>query len=141
MLAGEETGGPTAGLIAPYDLVHEVFLTEDIVQHQPELGTRAPVHVQVQAPAGGEEGVTAHENGTHPLEIVRFGHVVPKEGDARILLPLEGVPGSEGRVQVDQLDLAAVFRDQLRQLFFGTGQEKGPGSTDVMMLRFAIDPH
>ena len=98
MLAGEETGGPTAGLIAPYDLVHEVFLTEDIVQHQPELGTHAPVHVQVQAPAGGEEGVTAHENGTHPLEILRFGHVVPKEGDARILLPLEGVPGSEGRV-------------------------------------------
>ena len=92
-----------------------------------------------------EEGVTAREDGAHPFEILRLGHIVPEEGDhvptISIALALEGVPRAEGRVQIDQLDLAAIFGDQLRQLFFGTGQEEGPGTAYLMMLRFAIDPH
>ena len=141
MLAREEAGGPAAGLVAPDDLVHEVVLAEDLVQQEPELGAHAPVDMQVEAPGGGEKGVAAGEDGPHPFEILPLGHVVPKQGDVLFSLALEGVPRAEGRIQIDELDLAAVLPDQGRQLLLGTGQKEGPGAAYVVMFRLAIDPH
>ena len=145
MLAGIETSGSAAGFVAPDDLVHEVVWAEDIVQHQSELGAHAPIDMQVQAASGGKEGMAAGEDGTHPFEVFRLGHVVPEEGYPALLvlvaLALEGIPRAEGRIEVDQLDFPLVFFDQFRKELFRTGQEEGTGSADLMMLRLAIDPH
>ena len=145
VLAGIEAGGPTAGPVAPDDLVHEVVLPEDIVQHQPKLGVHAPVDMQIQTPGGGEERMTAGEDGAHPLEVFRLRHIVPEEGYPALLVlvapALEGIPRAEGRVQVDELHLPFVFVDQLRQELFRTNQKKGTGTAYIVLLRFAIDPH
>ena len=65
--------------------------------------------------------MTAGEDGAHPFQVLRLRHVVPEQRDlcyvVLFALSLKGVSGAERRVQIDQLDLATIGFDQLRQLF------------------------
>ena len=56
-------------------------------------------------------------------------------------LSLEGITGSEGRIEIDELDLAFICFYKLWKQFFGTGKKERTGSAYLMMFRFAIDPH